>query len=70
MQEFQVRAATDITGFGLLGHALNIARASGVSVEIDAAGIPAFPGVLELLDAGCIPGASFRNLSHVEKFAE
>jgi selenide,water dikinase len=70
MQEFQVRAATDITGFGLLGHALNIAKASNVTVEIDAAGIPAFPGVLELLDAGCIPGASFRNLSHVEEFAE
>lgn len=66
MQEFSVRAATDITGFGLLGHALNIAKASSVSVEIDTALIPSLPGALELLDAGCIPGASFRNLSHVE----
>jgi selenide,water dikinase len=70
MQEFSVRAATDITGFGLLGHALNIAKASGVSVEIDTAMIPALPGALELLDAGCIPGASFRNLSHVEEFCD
>lgn len=70
MQEFSVRAATDITGFGLLGHALNIAKASGVCVEIDAAKIPCLPGALELLDAGCIPGASFRNLSHVEEFCD
>ncbi|MHC1697202.1 MAG: selenide, water dikinase SelD [Geobacteraceae bacterium] len=70
MQEFQVRAATDITGFGLLGHALNIAKASAVAVEIDTAEIPALPGALELLDAGCIPGASFRNLSHVEEFSD
>lgn len=67
MQQFQVRAATDITGFGLLGHALNVAKASGVTMEIDTAKVPALPGALELLDAGCIPGASFRNLSHVEE---
>ncbi len=66
MQEFQVRAATDITGFGLLGHALNIARASGISLEIDTAKLPALPGAMELLEAGCIPGACFRNLGHVE----
>ncbi|MDD2321170.1 MAG: selenide, water dikinase SelD [Geobacteraceae bacterium] len=70
MQEFRVRAATDITGFGLLGHALNIAKASGVAMEIDAAKIPALPGALELLEKGCIPGASYRNLSHVESSAD
>jgi selenide,water dikinase len=70
MQEFQVRAATDITGFGLLGHALNIAKASGIGLEIDTAKLPALPGVLELLEAGCIPGACFRNLDHVEAFAD
>ncbi len=70
MQEFQVRTATDITGFGLLGHALNIARASGISLEIDTANIPALPGALELLEAGCIPGACFRNLGHVESATE
>jgi selenide,water dikinase len=66
MQDFQVRTATDITGFGLLGHALNIARASGISMEIDTAKVPALPGAMELLEAGCIPGACFRNLGHVE----
>jgi selenide,water dikinase len=66
MQEFGIRVATDITGFGLLGHALNIARASGVTMEIDARKVPALPGAMELLDAGCIPGASFRNLGYLE----
>jgi selenide, water dikinase len=70
MQEFGVRAATDITGFGLLGHALNIARASNVTIEIEAGKVPTLPGVLQLIDAGCIPGAAFRNLAHVEPHAE
>jgi selenide,water dikinase len=66
MQEYRIRAATDITGFGLLGHALNIAKASGISLEIDTVKIPTLPGAMELLEAGCIPGACFRNLGHVE----
>lgn len=70
MQEFGVRAATDITGFGLLGHALNIAKASSVTMEINARQIPSLPGALELIDAGCIPGAAFRNLSHVEQHTD
>ncbi len=70
MQQFEVRAATDITGFGLLGHALNIARASGVTLEIDSAAVPALSGALDLLEAGCIPGACFRNLEHVTHFSE
>ena len=70
MQEFRIRAATDITGFGLLGHALNIAQASQVGIEIDSARIPALPGALDLLAAGCIPGACFRNLDHVAAFSD
>lgn len=70
MQEFGIRAATDITGFGLLGHCLNIAKASGVTLEIEAAKVPALPGVLDLLDKGCIPGASYRNLAHIESSAD
>jgi selenide,water dikinase len=72
LQEFGIRAATDVTGFGLLGHALNIAKASGVTMEIDARKVPALPGAMALLDAGCIPGAAFRNLGYLEhacKFA-
>ncbi|MEZ4599395.1 MAG: selenide, water dikinase SelD [Syntrophotaleaceae bacterium] len=70
MQEFEIRAATDVTGFGLLGHALNIAKASGICIEIDTEKIPTLPGALELLETGCIPGACFRNLTHIEAFTE
>jgi selenide,water dikinase len=44
-----VHACTDITGFGLIGHSTEIARASGVTVSIRAADVPVFPGVLELV---------------------
>ncbi|HET7745902.1 MAG TPA: selenide, water dikinase SelD, partial [Vicinamibacteria bacterium] len=43
-----VRAATDVTGFGLLGHALNLARESGVTLEIDGSHLPLLPGALDV----------------------
>lgn len=48
MREFGVRSATDITGFGLLGHAWEVAKASGVTFEIHAAALPLLPGALDL----------------------
>ncbi len=68
MQQHSVRCATDITGFGLLGHAMHIARASRVTLEIDTHRIPLLPGARELVDMGCIPGAAFRNLAYVESY--
>jgi len=47
-----VRAATDVTGFGLLGHGLEMARASGTTFEFDANRLPAFDGALDLARAG------------------
>ena len=58
---FEVRCVTDITGFGLLGHARNIALASGCGVEIEAASLPMLPGVPDLVEAGLVPGGSRRN---------
>lgn len=58
-----VRAATDVTGFGLIGHALNIARGSDMDVVLDASALPALPGVLEHLLAGRRPGTAAVNLS-------
>ncbi|MFN3668797.1 MAG: selenide, water dikinase SelD [Brevundimonas sp.] len=55
-----VHAVTDVTGFGLLGHALEMARGAGAMVEIGAAP-PTLPGVRALLDAGVRTGASARN---------
>jgi len=62
MIDARVRCATDVTGFGLVGHALNIARHSGVDLEIDAPHIPALPGVLGYLDMGIAPGTIDVNL--------
>jgi selenide,water dikinase len=49
MREFGVRAATDITGYGLLGHAWELAKASKVTLRIEAAYVPMLPGALELV---------------------
>jgi selenide,water dikinase len=55
------RAATDVTGFGLLGHAENIARASGVRLRIDAAAVPFMSGVLDFIAQGIVPGGTRHN---------
>jgi selenide,water dikinase len=65
-----VRCATDITGFGLLGHARNLAIGSRCGVEIDAASLPVLPGVAQLVDAGWVPGGSRRNLAFAEEWAQ
>ncbi len=65
MQKYGVKAATDITGFGLGGHLLKMAQGSGVAIELDAASVPLLPGVEELIDEGCIPGAALRNLDFI-----
>jgi selenide,water dikinase len=56
-----IRAATDITGFGLLGHGLEMARASGARFVFDAAALPALPGALELARAGVETGGAAHN---------
>lgn len=61
MNKFGIKAATDITGFGLLGHVLKMANGSDVSIRIDSSNVPAIIHALELIEMGCIPGAAFRN---------
>lgn len=67
MQKHGVRGATDITGFGLAGHALKMARASGVTITINLKTVPLLEGTCSLADQGCIPGAAFRNLDYTER---
>jgi selenide,water dikinase len=55
-----VHAATDITGFGLLGHSASVARQSGVTIEFEAAALPLFPGALDLAAKGILSGGSAR----------
>lgn len=56
-----VHALTDVTGFGLLGHALEMARGSGLGIEIDGGRVPLLPGVEALVRDGVRTGASTRN---------
>ncbi len=61
-----VVAATDVTGFGLLGHAYKLARASGVTIAIDAAAVPYVDGAREALRDGFVSGGTRRNLAWVQ----
>ena len=60
-----IAAATDVTGFGLLGHLYKMARASGVTAVVDAAAVPYLADARESLAAGFVPGGSRRNLDWV-----
>jgi selenide,water dikinase len=60
MNAAEAHACTDITGFGLLGHAMNIARASDVELEFVLADVPLFPGALELARKGLFSGGAER----------
>lgn len=66
MQALGVKGATDITGFGLIGHAYKMAKASNVGIKLCSSKIPLLPEAYKLVDEGCIPGAAFRNLEYVE----
>ena len=68
MQKAGVKAATDITGFGLLGHLREIALASGVGAIIEAKEVPVLDGVRELVEADVFAGGSERNLESVRSF--
>jgi selenide, water dikinase len=61
-----VVAATDVTGFGLLGHAYKMARVSGVTIAIDAAAVPYVDGAREALRDGYVSGGTRRNLAWVQ----
>ena len=68
-REAGAHALTDVTGFGLLGHVHELAAASGLAAEIDAAAVPAIDGVLDLLvDERALAGGSKRNRADAERF--
>ncbi|WP_301102317.1 selenide, water dikinase SelD [Propionivibrio sp.] len=56
-----VHAMTDVTGFGLLGHLLEICKGSGVTAVLDYAALPILPNALDYAASGCVTGASARN---------
>ena len=67
MKKYNIKGGTDITGFGLAGHALKMAKASKISIKINMKKVPLIGQAYNLVDDGCIPGASFRNLEYVEE---
>jgi len=65
-----VRCATDVTGFGLLGHASHIAAASRVTLRIDTRCVPALPGALEAAARGVRTGGAERNATYLEPLVD
>ncbi len=63
--EHGVRAATDVTGFGLVGHLGNLLQAGGVGAEVVFPAIPVLEGALDLAARGAVPGGTRRNLEAV-----
>ncbi len=66
MKKYNIKGATDVTGYGLAGHALKMARASKVTINLNMGKVPLIGDTYRLVDEGCIPGASFSNLDFVE----
>ncbi len=65
MTSVGVNAATDITGFGLLGHLTEMLEAAGLAAELNVSAVPLIDGVLDLAGQGILPGGSKRNLESV-----
>ena len=65
-----ITCATDVTGFGLLGHARNVARASGVTLRIDGGRLPELPGARELWRGGVRTGGAERNEAYMRPLAD
>ena len=66
MVKYRVHACTDVTGFGLLGHSLEMAQGSGVELEMDAGAVDFLPEAAELARMGILPEGMYRNRSFAE----
>ena len=67
LKEFEVHACTDVTGFGLGGHATEMAVASERTIVIDTEKLPVLPDVEKFASMGLIPGGAYRNREFAEK---
>ena len=70
MQSIGVNACTDITGFGLLGHLLEMLTGSGKAAEISAGAIPVLPGAMDLAVSGVIPGGTHDNMAYTSNHVQ
>lgn len=62
-----IHACTDVTGFGLLGHAFEMADKSGLSIEIDSKTLPALSGALEFASMGFVPAGAYKNREYLRE---
>jgi selenide,water dikinase len=69
-EHIDVNSVTDITGFGLLGHALEMAKASNVSIEINHKNVPILDGAIDMANMGIIPAGMYRNKEYISKHVE
>lgn len=65
MMEVGANACTDVTGFGLIGHALEMANGSGLTIQLDSQAIPLLPSCVEFAKMGIIPSGAYSNLAFV-----
>jgi len=65
--KLKVHALTDVTGFGLLGHLLEMARGAKLKAVLDLPSVPLLPGIAQLSEEGVVPGGTKTNLEHVSK---
>ena len=70
MREFDVKGATDVTGFALIGHAWEMAKASNVSIHLNARAVPVLEGALELAAAGILTSGDKTNREYVGEDVE
>jgi len=68
LTDHSVHASTDVTGFGLLGHAAELCRNSNVAMQINYSDLKFLPGTEQLAQQDNIPGGTKRNLSHANQF--
>ena len=66
MVRYDAHSCTDVTGFALLGHTLEIAQGSGCTIHIQAASVPYHPEALELASMGLIPAGAYRNRDYAQ----
>jgi selenide,water dikinase len=70
MRECHATAATDVTGFGLLGHACEMALGAGVTFQIGLDGLPLMTGVSQLVADGMVPAGCYRNRDHFRPYVD
>ncbi len=70
LSELDIHSATDVTGYGLLGHLLEMCQGSNISAEVDLKNLELLPDVRDLAESGIMAGGSRRNLEYVSDYAE